>query len=94
MCLSAFWVFFINIFILNKFGICRDKKNPSEYQETEILLVSKIGETTSKKSLKWGLPTKLDHNFFFNIDSVLLGKTARKTSILKNHSSHDNCKTW
>lgn len=93
MCLSAFWVFFINIFILNKFGICRDKKNPSEYQETEILLVSKIGETTSKKSLKWGLPTKLDHNFFFNIDSVLLGKTARKTSILKNHSSHDNCKT-
>lgn len=26
MCLSAFWVFFINIFILNKFGICRDKK--------------------------------------------------------------------
>lgn len=94
MCLSAFWVFFINIFILNKFGICRDKKKPSEYQETEILLVSKIGETTSKKSLKWGLPTKLDHNFFFNIDSVLLGKTARKTSILKNHSSHDNCKTW
>lgn len=35
MCLSAFWVFFINIFILNKFGICRDKKKPSEYQETE-----------------------------------------------------------
>lgn len=35
MCLSAFWVFFINIFILNKFGIYRDKKKPSEYQETE-----------------------------------------------------------
>lgn len=67
MCLSAFWVFFINIFILNKFGICRDKKKPSEYQETEILLVSKIGKTTSKKSLKWGLPTKLDHNFFLTL---------------------------
>lgn len=96
MCLSAFWVFFILLTFL--FWISLEsveiKKNPSEYQETEILLASKIGETTSKKSLKWGLPTKLDHNFFFNIDSVLLGKTARKTSILKNHSSHDNCKTW
>lgn len=58
MCLSAFWVFFINIFILNKFGICRDKKKPSEYQETEILLASKIGETTSKKITEMGITHK------------------------------------
>lgn len=42
--MSFFFLGFFNIFILNKFGICRDKKQKqktSEYQEPAILLLSK-----------------------------------------------------
>lgn len=60
MCLSAFWVFFILLTFL--FWISLEsveiKKKPSEYQETEILLASKIGETTSKKITEMGITHK------------------------------------